>query len=443
MTNVWPHVPLRVPTSWQRLVALQLAVAAVVIAAFLLIEWALYADASRGSIAWLHLARGATVGVAVTVLAAVYARHEVERSAQLERRWFSFLDGLPVAAFALDGQGEPMFANQAALDLLGKGIVPVRTDELNQAYPAFVAGTDTPYPPERMPVVRALAGERTMASDMEIERDGVRTPIEVWGAPITDEGSVVQAIAVFFDISARRRLEVEQQARQREEMARRQAQHEREAQARFINHAAHQLYTPLTPLKLQLRSLAKQTDADIGPMQRSVDRIHALISQILQVAQAGTRANAIEPHPHPAKALFEHAALRLHGLAEERAVDVRVDAPDVVHGDEDLLLDALVNLVHNAIKFSPEGAEVRLTSHQDGDAVVLRVEDDGRGWTPGDEARWFEPFVQGADVVDKDASWGLGLYVARDLVQAHGGTITAHSDGPGRGAVFEIRLPTP
>ena len=135
--------------------------------------------------------------------------------------------------------------------------------------------------------------------------------------------------------------------------------------------------------------------------------------------------------------------MRLHGLAEERAVEVRVDAPDVVHGDEDLLLDALVNLLHNAIKFSPDGAEVRLTSRQEDDAVVLRVEDDGRGWTPGDEARWFEPFVQGTDVMDHDASWGLGLYVARDLVHAHGGTITAHSDGPGRGAVFEIRLPTP
>ncbi|HYT83693.1 MAG TPA: PAS domain S-box protein [Gemmatimonadales bacterium] len=126
-----------------------------------------------------------------------------------ELRLFQILEAMPVAVFVLDGTGRPYYANQASQDILGKGIVPDATpDRLPDVYHACVAGTREPYPAERTPIVRALRGERTHVTDIEIHRRDRRVPIEAWAAPVTDAaGRVAFAIAAFSDITERRRAE--------------------------------------------------------------------------------------------------------------------------------------------------------------------------------------------------------------------------------------------
>ena len=126
-----------------------------------------------------------------------------------ELRLFQILEAMPVAVFVLDGTGRPYYANQASQDILGKGIVPDATpDRLPDVYHACVAGTSEPYPAERTPIVRALRGERTHVTDIEIHRRDRRVPIEAWAAPVTDAaGRVAFAIAAFSDITERRRAE--------------------------------------------------------------------------------------------------------------------------------------------------------------------------------------------------------------------------------------------
>jgi signal transduction histidine kinase/CheY-like chemotaxis protein/HPt (histidine-containing phosphotransfer) domain-containing protein len=122
---------------------------------------------------------------------------------------FQLLETLPTGVFILDPKGKPVYANQMAQQLLGKGIVQGgRPDQLAETYQAFLAGTLDPYPASRMPVVRALSGESSMIADMEIHHPDRVIPLQVWGAPIMDaRGKLLFAIAAFSDISDRKQAE--------------------------------------------------------------------------------------------------------------------------------------------------------------------------------------------------------------------------------------------
>jgi signal transduction histidine kinase len=111
------------------------------------------------------------------------------------------------------------------------------------------------------------------------------------------------------------------------------------------------------------------------------------------------------------------------------------DLPEVL-ADPDQVTQVLLNLVKNADEaLGSEGGTIRLSAFRDGDAVVLAVADDGPGIAPADRERIFEPYFS-----TKETGTGLGLPIARRIAEEHGGTLAARSD-PGRGAIFELRLP--
>ncbi|MGE5462636.1 MAG: ATP-binding protein [Syntrophothermus sp.] len=122
---------------------------------------------------------------------------------------FQLLEALPIGVFVIDAGGKPFYANLAARKLLGKGIAPRAGPEtLAETYHAVVAGTATEYPSVLMPIVRALGGEASMVTDMEIQHPEGRKPLQVWGAPIYDpDGKLAYAVAAFSDITERREAE--------------------------------------------------------------------------------------------------------------------------------------------------------------------------------------------------------------------------------------------
>ena len=121
----------------------------------------------------------------------------------------AIMDQLPVGVFVLDAIGRATYANTVAVEVLGRGAAPdTTTHMLAETYEAYVAGSDERYPIERMPVVRALAGERTQVHDMEIRRPDRTIPLCVSGVPILDaDGCVAYAVATFEDVSDVRRTE--------------------------------------------------------------------------------------------------------------------------------------------------------------------------------------------------------------------------------------------
>lgn len=126
-----------------------------------------------------------------------------------DRTFFQIQEALPVGVFVLEADGKPCYANAAARQLLGKGIAMEATaDHLAEVYSAYIVGSEQPYPVERMPLVRALRGERSVVDDMEIRPPGKRIQLEVTGAPILDaNGRLVYAVAVFTDITPRKQAE--------------------------------------------------------------------------------------------------------------------------------------------------------------------------------------------------------------------------------------------
>lgn len=121
-----------------------------------------------------------------------------------------FLEAIPIGVAVLDSQGRPYYINRAGQQLLGQGVLPLNSvEELSESYRVYIAGTDTLYPYENLPIVRALRGENATADDMEIHRPDKKIPIEASGTPIFDGDQVAFAMAVFQDIAERKQAETE------------------------------------------------------------------------------------------------------------------------------------------------------------------------------------------------------------------------------------------
>ena len=126
-----------------------------------------------------------------------------------ESQMAQFLEAVPVGIGVVDAMGRPCYANQQAIQLLGKGIISGATPEqLAEIYQLYLAGTEQPYPIENLPAMRALSGDRTRIDDLEIRQNNVIIPVEGWGTPVFDEqGNVIYAISAFQDISERKQAE--------------------------------------------------------------------------------------------------------------------------------------------------------------------------------------------------------------------------------------------
>ncbi|MBW4627042.1 MAG: AAA family ATPase [Brasilonema octagenarum HA4186-MV1] len=120
-----------------------------------------------------------------------------------------FLEAIPVGIGIIDATGRPYYVNQRGIELMGKGVDPAATPEqIPEIYQCYVTGTDQIYPTEKLPIIRALSGERTTVDDIDIHQNNATISTEVWGTPVFDEqGNVVYAIAAFQDITERKQAE--------------------------------------------------------------------------------------------------------------------------------------------------------------------------------------------------------------------------------------------
>jgi heavy metal sensor kinase len=217
---------------------------------------------------------------------------------------------------------------------------------------------------------------------------------------------------------------------------------------RFAADAAHELRTPLTALKggIEVALRTERAPEIYREVLRSsledVDRVIRLAEGLLllsRVRMGGpTPRQPVELEPLLLE-VFDVGAR----LAEGRGVSVQLGhlEPLTVQGERSTLWRAVLNLVENAIKYTPAGGKVNVALERDGDHAVVQVRDTGVGMDPADVARIFEPFVrlEAAPVADAGGA-GLGLSIVRAIVVAHGGTLSVQT-APAEGSTFTIRLP--
>ncbi|MDQ3699652.1 MAG: cell wall metabolism sensor histidine kinase WalK [Chloroflexota bacterium] len=218
----------------------------------------------------------------------------------------------------------------------------------------------------------------------------------------------------------------------------------------FVGNVSHELRTPLASLKALVETLEEGALDDppaarefLGQMHVEVDSLAQLVQELLDLSRIESGQAILRPEAVPAAGLVEEAEARLRMQAERIGVDVRVEALEalpMVWADPARVVQVLINLLHNAIKFTPAGGRVTLRAAPDADGIRFTVIDSGIGIAPGDLPRIFERFYK-VDKSRASGGTGLGLAIAKHIIQAHGGRIWAESSGDGSGATFSFTLP--
>jgi signal transduction histidine kinase len=248
--------------------------------------------------------------------------------------------------------------------------------------------------------------------------------------------------------------ELERKVRERTAELARLNEQLREADRRkdeFLATLAHELRNPLAPIRnaLQIIRLAGETPVAVEQarqiMDRQIQQMVRLIDDLLDVSRI-TRGKLQFARERVAVGAVIEAALELSGPLLERAgLELAVDVPDGplwVSGDRVRLAQVFSNLLNNAAKYTESGGRVTLTAAADEDWVVVRVRDTGVGIPPDILPDVFDLFTQVDRTLNRSqGGLGIGLALVKKLVDLHGGRVSAASDGVGKGAEFEVRLP--
>jgi PAS domain S-box-containing protein len=216
----------------------------------------------------------------------------------------------------------------------------------------------------------------------------------------------------------------------------------------FLAVLGHELRNPLAPILTALEVMrltrSDQFTREREVIERHVRHMMRLVDDLLDLARIARGSITLRREPTELRAAVELGVEMSSPLFDQRGHRLALEVPAGIWVDVDRVRFAQVvaNLLTNAAKFTAPGGNVRVGAHVDGGSVVLEVEDDGVGMEPGDIPSLFKPFVQLKRRDDSTyGGLGLGLSLVRDLIQLHEGTVTATSEGTGRGSRFTIRLP--
>jgi PAS domain S-box-containing protein len=293
-------------------------------------------------------------------------------------------------------------------------------------------------------IVRPDGATRWVGARGRVLRDGAGRPIGMSG--------------VCMDVTDRRRAEEDREglpARERE--ARAEAEAAVRAREAFLARASHELRTPLTSAiasaHLLRRALAGETKEPpqglLDIATRNLDTMLALINNLLDASKLAAGGVPLERQAVDLADPGRRSVQLVEPQAREKGVAVGLAVPRglVVAGDPLKLEQVLVNLLANAVRWTPAGGRVTLEAFTEAAAAdesvaVIRVRDTGQGIAAEHLERIFEPFYQVSGPRGQRArGTGLGLAICRQIVELHRGTIRAESDGPGTGSTFTIRLP--
>ncbi|MFO7691725.1 MAG: ATP-binding protein, partial [Vicinamibacterales bacterium] len=302
-----------------------------------------------------------------------------------------------------------------------------------------------------------------------LARDGTQTPCHFTGRAAVIEGRR-HLVAVGIDISSRRRAEAEvrrlhdtlrQHATELEqrvaertaelEIARDRAQESDRLKSAFLATMSHELRTPLNSIigftGILLQRLAGPLNDEqahqLGMVQGSARHLLEVINDILDLSKIEAGELRVSREPFDLRAVLERVAAAVRPMAAEKGLALGVDVgpgAGIITSDERRVEQVLLNLLDNAVKFTPAGS-VTLTARFDNASVTVAVADTGIGISRDDAATLFQPFRQiDSGLTSQHEGTGLGLPICRRLLTLLGGEIGVESE-PGAGSVFTITLP--
>ncbi|MCL1475373.1 sensor histidine kinase [Argonema antarcticum] len=248
-------------------------------------------------------------------------------------------------------------------------------------------------------------------------------------------------------LSIRQGDEVGQLAAELNRMSMRLASLDNERRS-FLASVSHELRTPVSNVFVTLEALTNGAaeepelrDRFIQTAQDETKRLSRLIHDLLDLGRLEAGITALEQQTVKLKSLINRAVQAMETRMKSSSVGINLDVADIeLQGDPERLLQAFLNVLDNAIKFSGQNSKVFICAYKESSQVMVEFRDRGLGITDSDMPHIFEQFYT-ADRSRKGSGTGLGLAIARRIVEAHGGSITATSNGTGKGATLTICLP--
>lgn len=278
---------------------------------------------------------------------------------------------------------------------------------------------------------------------LRIRKDGTPVEISLSISPIKDSlGRIIGVSKIARDVTESKRAERERA----QLLAESQLAHR--AKDEFLAMLGHELRNPLGALTTAVRILEGQAPEAMaararGVIARQTGHLTRIVDDLLEVGRAVAGKIELDLHPlDVGEAVNAHmAALRETGKLADHKVTCAAQ-PLMIHGDAARIEQIVGNLIGNALKYTPAGGRVHVSVQQVDGEVVLEIADTGIGMPIELLRRAFDLFVQGERARDRSqGGLGIGLTLARRLVELHGGSVEAHSDGPGQGCRMIVRLP--
>jgi PAS domain S-box-containing protein len=368
----------------------------------------------------------------------VRERREVEqRLRELSQRLTYHVDHSPLAVIEWgpdmrltrwSGEAERIFGWSAG-EVLGK-----RIEDFRWVYPE-----DQELVTEVSEELQTGANPRRFSANRNYRKDGSVVHCEWYNSSLLDDAGQFRSIlSLVLDVTERKRME----AALREEARRKDD---------FLAVLGHELRNPLAPIHnaAHLMRQAGRNPALIEPacaiIERQVTQLTRLVDDLLDLSRIARGKVQLSQTPMELVETVGTVIEDYRPVLEQNGLALETDlpaAPIPMEADRARIIQAVSNLVHNAIKFTDPGGRVRITVALDGGWGCVRVRDSGAGIPPEQLGTIFEPFTQSMETVGRSRKGlGLGLTLAKGLAELHGGTLAARSDGPGRGSEFTLRLP--
>jgi PAS domain S-box-containing protein len=387
--------------------------------------------------------------------AEVENRRRAEAEAAEQREWLRVvLTSIGDALIATDDQGSVSFLNPVAESMTGWPRAEAVSRQLDEVFRII---NEHDRGPVESPVARVLREGLVVGlanHTVLIGRDGTERPIDDSGAPIRDADDHIRGVVlVFHDVSARRELE-----RQLRDRAERLAEAYRRKDD-FLAMLAHELRNPLAPIRnslyvLEVSSHDPQVVEEMRDiMRRQIEHLVCLVDDLLDVSRItrgliALRKERVDLVKIVRQSLIDHR--RRAELSGLMLTDDLPDGPIWLDADPIRLKQAVDNLLGYALKFTDRGGAVMVTvAAVAAEEASLSIRDTGIGIDEEILPRIFEPFAQADRSLDRSrGGLGLGLALVRGLIELHGGSVQARSEGLGRGSEFTVRLrigaaPTP
>ena len=362
-------------------------------------------------------------------------RQQEEALRQSEERFRLLTEGVvDYAIFMLNDQGIVTSWNAGAQKIKGYSSAEIIGHHFSRFY--LPEDIEAGKPWEELAVARKVG--RAEDEGWRLRKDGEKFWARAVVTALRDpEGSLIGFAKVTQDLSQR------QHARELEKTA----QHVNE----FIATIAHELRNPLAPIRTAVRIMERAPPADPvhAAMRKTIDRqsehLTRIVNDMLDISRISRGMLAIVRSSVDLADVVAQAVETAALAIEEARHALEVEVPRgelLLKGDFERLIQVVTNLLTNAARFTPSGGRIWVKGWRQGKVAILAVRDNGRGIEPEHLTSVFNMFVQGKDPVQRaGGGLGVGLALARRIVELHEGSIEARSDGEGRGSEFIVRLP--